>query len=72
MPRADLPWYQREVSLLIRDAASNQVVYETHAVHGGRWADGSTVLPAMFSAALSGFPNPPAGQRKINVEVTTQ
>lgn len=69
MPRAELPWFQREVSLLIRDAASNKVVYETRAAHAGRWADGSAVLPAMFTAALSGFPNPPNGARKVLVDV---
>ena len=68
MPRAELPWYQREVSLLIRDVTSNQIVYETHAAHGGRWADGAAVLPAMFMAALNGFPNPPAGARKVVVD----
>ena len=69
MPRVELPWFQREVSLLIRDAANNQVVYETQAVHGGRWADGAAVLPAMFTAALSGFPSPPGGPRKVLVDV---
>ncbi len=69
MPRAELPWIQREVSLRIRDAASSQVVFESSALHSGYWADGAAVLPALFTAALSGFPNPPAGPRKVVVTV---
>jgi hypothetical protein len=67
--RVDQPWYVREVSLLIRDAQGNRVVYETQARHEGRWADDEAVLPAMFNAALQGFPKPPEGKRIVNVEI---
>jgi len=69
MPRMESPYYQREVSLLLRDLASGQVVYETHAAHDGRWADSEAVLPAMFEAALRDFPRAPPGTRKINIEI---
>ena len=69
MPAPVLPWYQREVTLLVRDVASGQVVYETHAVHAGYWADSSVVLQALFEAALSGFPTPPSGPRQVLVTV---
>jgi Domain of unknown function (DUF4136) len=68
-PRADLPYYQRELSLLLREVATGKVVFEAHAKHDGRWADGDAVLPAMFDAALQGFPVPPAGPRRVNIEI---
>jgi Domain of unknown function (DUF4136) len=63
------PNYLREVSLVLRDTASNKVVFETHARHEGPWADTLAILPAMFDAALQGFPAPPAGPRRVNVEI---
>ena len=61
--------YRHEVSLLLRDLRNGQVVYETRAVHFGPWSDTHNILPAMFQAALLDFPNPPAGGRKINIEI---
>ncbi len=68
-PRYEMPWYIREVSLLIRDAKDNRVVFETQARHEGRWADDEAVLPAMFAAAMQGFPKPPEGKRMVNIEI---
>lgn len=68
-PRSDQAWYQREVALIVRDRASNQVVYETRAASDGPWLDNSVVLPAMFDAALQGFPNPPQGVRRVNIQL---
>ncbi len=61
--------YRREVGLIVRDAASAAVVYETHAVHEGIWTDNPAVFGAMFDAALTGFPTPPTGPRRVNVEI---
>ena len=61
--------YQREVTLVLRDAASASVVYETHAVHDGIWSDSPAVFAAMLDAALTGFPTPPVGPRRVNVEI---
>jgi len=66
-PRMESPWYQREVGVVVRDIAANKVVYETRAVNDGPYFDNATVLPAMFQAALQGFPNPPQGPRKVDV-----
>jgi hypothetical protein len=63
------PWYVREVSLWIRDVRSQRIVYETRARHEGRWHDDAAVLPAVWAAALQGFPNPPAGPRQVNIEI---
>ncbi len=68
-PRYTPPWYVREVSILIRDTSDNRVVYETQAKHEGRWADDDSILPAMFAAALQGFPKPPEGKRMVNIEI---
>lgn len=68
-PRMEQPWYQREVAVILRDLASGKVVYETHAVSDGPWGDNSSVLPAMFQAALQGFPTAPAGTRRVNIQV---
>jgi len=66
---ADPPWYIREVGVIVRDVASNKVVYETHAHNDGPWLDQRTALAAMFDAALQGFPNPPPGPRRVDILV---
>lgn len=63
------PWYRREVSVVVRELASNKVVYESHAVNDGPWATSPKVLSAMFQAAMQGFPAPPAGPRQVNITV---
>jgi hypothetical protein len=68
-PRGESYWFHREVSVVVRELASNRVVYETQAVNDGPWMDNRSVLPAMFEAALQGFPNPPAGPRRVDVQV---
>lgn len=66
---ATSPYYWRQVSVVMRNLATQQVVFESRATHDGRWSDTEAVLPAMFEAALTGFPNPPAGVRRVNVEI---
>jgi hypothetical protein len=69
------PWmeartdYWREVGLIMRDRSTEAVVFESHAVHDGPWSDSHAVLPAMLDAALQGFPNPPSGVRRVNIEI---
>ena len=67
--RPELPYYQREVTLVIRDAATGRVVYETRAAHDGRWNSTPELWSAMVSAALEGFPAPPKGVRQVNLDV---
>lgn len=71
MPLIDFPrpYYRREVSLVLRDAQSNAVVYETRARNEGRWADSAAIYPAMLDAALQGFAQPPAGVRRVDVQI---
>jgi hypothetical protein len=61
--------YQREVSVLMRDLKSGQVVYETRASHSGPWSDSVPIFATLFQAALANFPNPPAGLRRVNIEL---
>ncbi|MDO8320338.1 DUF4136 domain-containing protein [Rhodoferax sp.] len=71
---AMFPWmavqttYWRQVSLIMRNA-SGAVVFESHASHEGVWPDSEVVLAAMLDAALQGFPTPPAGVRRVNIEI---
>lgn len=67
--RMDLPYYERQVSLVVRQAATGQVVYETSARHDGRWNSSPELWSAMLDAALRDFPNPPAGARQVNIDV---
>lgn len=66
-PQADNPWYEREVSIVLRELGSNRVVYETHARNDGPYNISARILPVMFQAALQGFPKPPQGERKVNI-----
>ena len=68
-PRTDSYWFHREVTVIVRELATNRVVYETHAINDGPWFDNNTVLPAMFEAAMQGFPNPPQGPRRVDIQV---
>jgi hypothetical protein len=61
--------YRREVSLVLRDLRTGQVVYETRASHAGPWNDNVPIFATLFQAALADFPNPPPGQRRVNIEL---
>lgn len=61
--------YRREVSLVMRDLRSGQVVYETRASHDGPWADSPVVFATLFQAAMAGFPHPPASPRKVFIDI---
>lgn len=67
--RPDMPYHLRRVSVVIRDARSGQVVYETSAAHDGRWNSTPALWGAMVDAALSDFPAPPKGARDIPIDV---
>lgn len=65
----DMPWYERKVAVVIRDAASGRVVYETRAGHEGRWNGTPALWQAMLQAALNGFPVPPSGPRQVDIDL---
>jgi hypothetical protein len=66
------PWYHREVNVIVRDLGANRVVFESRAVNDGPWRESTYVLPAMFQAAMQGFPNPPPGPRTVNIQLATR
>jgi hypothetical protein len=61
--------YRHELTLLLRDLQSKQLVYETRAIHEGPWNDRYNILRALLAAALKDFPHPPTGPRQIKVEI---
>lgn len=68
-PYHTTPYYQREVSLLVRDAATGRVAYETRAAHDGRWNSTPDLWKAMIRAAMSEFPAPRTGTRQVNIDL---
>lgn len=68
-PRYDTVWFHREASIVVRELATSQVVFETRAVNEGPWLDNRALFPVLFDAAMQGFPNPPPGWRRIDVRV---
>ena len=62
-------WRRHAVHILLRDSASGQLVYESDASFDGPWVDSANLLPAILDAALQGYPNPPAGLRKVVIEL---
>ncbi len=61
--------YHRKVSLVLRDAASQQVVYETSATYEDVWTQDPAIYGVLFDQALSGFPQPPSSERRVRTEV---
>jgi hypothetical protein len=65
----ETPYFQRQLSVVVRDTQTAQVVYETTAFHDGRWRDSPALWQAMADAALEGFPRPAQAQRQINIDI---
>ena len=61
--------FEREVQLVMRELATQQVVFESRAVNESFGMGDDALLAAMFDAALKGFPQPPQGVRRVRVEV---
>jgi len=68
-PRTDSYWFRREVNVVVRELPANRIVYETRAVNDGPVLDNRVVLPAMFDAAMHGFPTPPPGPRRVDIQL---
>jgi hypothetical protein len=63
----DIPRYVSEVSLVMRDLRTGQIVYDSRARNDGPWHDTDAVLAALFVAALEGYPQPAASERRVAV-----
>ena len=64
------PLHRRAVSLVMRDAQTQAVVYETSAVHEDVWVSDPAVYGVLLDAALQGFPQPPQGPRQVRLPFT--
>jgi hypothetical protein len=69
-PMYDSPTYDREVALLIRDRKTGQLLYEARANSSGYSSGVSTVLPAMFEAAMKDFPNVSPKPRNVTTQIS--
>jgi hypothetical protein len=65
---ADLARDQQELGLLLLDRASRQPLVEVRVRHEGRLSV-DTVRPLMLDAALQGFPQLQAGERRVTVSL---
>jgi hypothetical protein len=68
-PTYESYWFRRQVSVIVRELSSNRIVYETHASNEGPLLDSPAVLAAMFDAAMQGFPTPPPGPRRVDINL---
>jgi hypothetical protein len=69
LPVVEPAWFSHSVHFLMRETSTAQVAYETTARFDGPWSDSSNLLPVVMDAALSNYPNPPPGLRKVIIEL---
>jgi len=62
--------FEREVALLIRDAATGKPLYETRASNDGTTDGGDRMLAAMFDASMRDFPNSNEKPHDVVVDLT--
>lgn len=62
-------YVQMQVDVLIRDKRSNQVLYETHALHDRIGAVDDRLYPYLFEAALKDFPQQAVSPRAVTVTI---
>jgi hypothetical protein len=67
--RYEVPRYEREVALLIRERASGKPLYESHARSEGNTRSDPALLGAMFEAAMMDFPQQGMNPRRVVVEL---
>lgn len=67
----DRTTHEREVAVLIRDRATGEPLYEASATGDGLGYADASVLPAMFQAAMQGFPQGGPNPRRVSVDPAT-
>ena len=70
--RYDVPRYDREVALLLRDRSSGKPLFEARAANESNINLDATTTQAMFEAALMDFPRLGVNPRKVVVQVPPQ
>lgn len=68
-PFPPAPTYEREVALLIRDRRSGTPLYEARATNDGTSPSFSSLLPAMFRAAMTDFPKSGINPRRVVTQI---
>lgn len=63
--------FEREVAVLIRDRRTGALLYEARASNSGPSAGIVALLPAMFRAALQGFPAAGPNPRNVTVQISS-
>ncbi|MEO6030989.1 MAG: DUF4136 domain-containing protein, partial [Burkholderiaceae bacterium] len=63
------PTFEREVTLLIRDRQTGQLLYEAHASNLGTSASIGALLPALYQAAMKDFPASGPNPRKVTIDL---
>lgn len=63
------PTFEREVSLLIRDRQTGQLLYETHATNLGTSPSIGALLPSMYQAAMKDFPATGPNPREVTIDL---
>lgn len=66
-PRFESRRYERQVALLLRDAATGKPLYEARVANEGASMGSDSLLQAMFTAALVNFPKTGPNPRPVTV-----
>lgn len=66
----DVPRYERDVALLIRDRASGKPLFEARASTDGSSSGSSEILRAMYGAAMKDFPATGPNPRQVTMPLT--
>ncbi len=62
--------YDRAVAVLVRDRASGEALFETHASNEGFTAGGESTISTLFDAALAEFPKVEPKSHRVSVQAT--
>lgn len=65
------PWHRYIVSLVLRDIATSQAVFESTAQHIGPWSDYPQLIPAVIRAALSDYPRSQPQPHSVFIEISS-
>lgn len=63
---ASFPVYHRSVNIVLRNAKTQSIVYETSAQYNDMQTRDPQIWRVLFGAALNDFPNPPQGVRQVD------
>lgn len=62
--------YDRAVAVLLRDRASGEALYESHASNEGMTMGSEAVIGSLFDAAMAEFPKVSPKSRRVSVQAT--